>query len=125
MKFDFDRNAKIKILLIVAVVIAAPYFAPFAIDFIILADFMGLEALLIFLFAYARPAFIKIQSRFSEFNSSITATALLVAELHIFKPRIYVAHASASAVLAIFACSIFFACVVWLPVMMMSMSHIS
>ena len=82
---------------------------------------MGLEALLVFLFAYARPAFLAIKNRFSECKSSITATALLVAELHIFKPRIYVAHASASAVLAIFTCSIFFACVVWLPAMMMSM----
>ena len=49
MKPNLDRNAKIEIILILAVIIAAPYFAPFAIDFIILADFMGLEALLVFL----------------------------------------------------------------------------
>jgi hypothetical protein len=125
MKFDFDRNAKIKILLIVALIIAAPYFAPFAIDFIILADFMGLEALLVFLFAYARPAFLAIQVRILDLKTSISATALLVAQLHICKPRIYISHASASAVLAVFACSIFLACVVWLPVMVMSMRYIS
>ncbi|MDP2141978.1 MAG: hypothetical protein Q8L20_14320 [Gammaproteobacteria bacterium] len=125
MKFDFDRNAKIKILLIVAVLIAAPYFAPFAIDFIILADFMGLEALLVFLFAYSRSARAVIQVRISEFKSSISATAQLVAELHIFKPHVYATHATVSTVLAVFACSIFLACVVWLPVMVMSMRYIS
>lgn len=125
MKFDFDWNAKIKILLIVAVIIAAPYFAPFAIDFIILADFMGLEALLVFLFACSRTTFVAIQSQFLELKSSISATASLVAKLQIFKPRIYLTHASASAVLAVFACSIFLACMVWLPVMVMSMRYIS
>lgn len=125
MKFDFDRNAKIKILLIVVLIIAAPYFAPFAIDFIILADFMGLEALLVFLFAYSRPAFLAIQVRILDLKASISATALLVAQLYICKPRIYIPHASASAVLAVFACSIFLACVVWLPVMVMSMRYIS
>ena len=54
MKLKFDRSARIKILLVVAVVLMAPWFAPFAIDFIILADFMGLEALLVFLFASSR-----------------------------------------------------------------------
>lgn len=122
MKFDFDRNTKIKILLIVALVIAAPYFAPFAIDFIILADFMGLEALLVFLFAYARPAVVAIQSRFSEFKRNTTATILLLADLYIFKPRVYATHATASAVLAVFACSIFFACIVWLPAMTLSIA---
>jgi len=125
MKFKFDRNAKIKIFLIVVVIIAAPYFAPFAIDFIILADLMGLEALLVFLFAYSRPALSAIQSRILDLKISISATAALVAQLHIFKPRIYVSHASASAVLAVCACSIFLACVVWLPVMVMSMRYIS
>ncbi|MDO9317803.1 MAG: hypothetical protein Q7V56_06355 [Gammaproteobacteria bacterium] len=121
----FDRNAKIKILLIVALIIAAPYFAPFAIDFIIVADFMGLEALLIFLLVYSKSAFLVVQSRLMEFKSSIAATALLVAALPLFTPRIYITHATASTVLAIFACSIFLACVVWLPVMMMSMRYIS
>lgn len=125
MKFNLDRNAKIKILLILAIIVAAPYFAPFAIDFIIVADFMGLEALLVFLFVYSKSAFSAIHSRFSELKSSVAATALLVAELHIFKPRIYTTHATASAVLAIFACSIFLACVVWLPAIMMSMRYIS
>lgn len=125
MKFDFDRNAKIKILLIVVVIIAAPYFAPFAIDFIILADFMGLEALLVFLLGYSRSSFSVVQGRISDLKSSISATALLVAQLHICKPRIYVSHAGASAVLAVFACSIFLACLVWLPVMVMSMRYMS
>lgn len=121
----FDRNAKIKILLIVALIIAAPYFAPFAIDFIVVADFMGLEALLVFLLVYSKSAFLAVQSRLLEFKSSIAATALLVAALPLFTPRIYITHATASTVLAVFACSIFLACVVWLPVMMMSMRYIS
>jgi len=125
MKFNLDRNAKIKIFLIVAVIIAAPYFAPFAIDFIILADFMGLEALLVFLFAYSKPVVTLVRQELSELRRNIGATALLVVGLPIFQPRIYFTHATVSSILAVFACSILLSCVVWLPVMMMSARYIS
>ena len=125
MKLNLDRNAKIKIVLILAVILAAPYFAPFAIEFIILADFLGLEALLVFLFASSRSTLAVLNARLSELSRELAETAELIVKLPLFTPRIYMAHATASTVLAVFACSVFLACMVWLPVMMMSMRTIS
>ena len=125
MNLNFDRNAKIKIFLILLLILVAPYFAPFAIEFVILADFMGLEALLVFLFAYSKPILAAIHVRLSELKGSIAATAQLVVALPLFMPRIYISHATASSIFAVFACSIFLACVVWLPVMMLSTRYIS
>ena len=125
MKLNLDRNARIKIILILAVIIAAPFFAPFAIDFIILADFMGLEALLVFLFASSRSAFTVLNARLSEFLRELAEIAALIVKLPLFTPRIYMTHATVSTLFAVFACSVFLACMVWLPVMMMSMRYIS
>lgn len=125
MKFNFDRNAKIKILLIFVVIVTAPYFAPFAIDFIILADFMGLEALLVLLFAYSKSIIGLVSARLAEVRRDAAATARLIVELPLFSPRIYFTHATASSVLAVLACSVFLACVVWVPVMVASMRYIS
>jgi len=125
MKFNFDRNSKIKIILIIAVIIAAPYFAPFAIDFIILADFMGFEALLVLLFAYSKSIIGIASVKLAGFRSDIKATALLIVGLPLFSPRVYFTHATASSVLAVLACSVFLACVVWVPVMVVSMRYIS
>jgi len=125
VKFNFDRTARIKIVLIVAVAVLAPYFAPFAIDFIILADFMGLEALLVFLFTCSRSGMTVLQSRIAEFKVSIAATLMLVVALPVFTPRIYLTHATASTLLAVFACSVLLACAVWVPAMMMSMRYMS
>ena len=123
MKFNFDRNAKIKIILIIAVIVAAPYFAPFAIDFIILADFMGSEALLVLLFAYSKSIIGFASAKLAEVRRDVEATALLIVGL--FSPRVYFTHATASSVLAVFACSVFLACAVWVPVMVVSMRYVS
>lgn len=80
MKLKFDRNAKIKIILVIAVITSAPYFAPFAIDFIIFADFLGFEALLVFLFAYFKPASVAIRHALNELRRSFGATALIEVE---------------------------------------------
>ena len=125
MKLNFDRSARIKILLIVAVVLMAPWFAPFAMDFIILADFMGFEALLIFLFASSRSGMTVLRGHLAEFRSSAAATFSLVVALPLFSPRVYVTHATASTLLAVFACSVLLACAVWVPAMMMSMRVLS
>jgi undecaprenyl pyrophosphate phosphatase UppP len=125
MKLKFDRSARIKILLIVAVVLMAPWFAPFAIDFIILADFMGLEALLVFLFASSRSGMTVLRGHLAELKSSVAATFSLVVALPLFTPRVYVTHATASTLLAVFACSVVLACAVWVPAMMMSMRYLS
>ena len=123
MKFSVDRNAKIKILLIIVVVLVAPYFAPFVIDFIILADFMGLEALLVLLFAYSKSVIGFVSAKLAEVRRDVEATAMLIVALPLFSPRVYFTHATASSVLAVLTCSVFLACVVW--VMVMSMRYIS
>jgi len=125
MKFRFDRNAKIKILLVLAVLLVTPYFAPLAVDFVILADFMGLEALLVFLFVSAKSGLLVARASFEEMKESVAATAQLLVQLPLFRPRVYFTHATASTLFAVLACSVVLACAVWVPVMMMSMRYIT
>ncbi|MCP5357599.1 MAG: hypothetical protein H7A06_05615 [Pseudomonadales bacterium] len=125
MKLNLDRNARIKILLIVFLLIAAPYFAPFAIDFIILADFMGLEALLVLAFAYSKSVSSFVALYFGDVMANMKSTLRLVVELPVFRPRVYLAHATLSSVIVVITCSLFLACLVWLPPVMMSMSYLS
>lgn len=121
MKPDFSKKSTyIKIALILGLVILAPFLLPFTLDFIVVADLMGLEALIILLLTYSRTLFNHTRLHIAELGKRITETGILVAELYIFKPKVYLAHATVSSLVLVFACSVFMACVVWMPVVLAS-----
>lgn len=125
MKLPFLRSVIIKALLLLGLVMLVPYFAPFAIDFILLIDFVGLEALLVLVFAYSKTLLRAQMAQLREIKENIKGTLALIAELYIFKPRVYFLHASASSAMAVLVCSVFLACVVWVPVIFISAGSIS
>ncbi|MDP2285223.1 MAG: hypothetical protein Q8L06_13870, partial [Pseudohongiella sp.] len=101
------------------------FIVPFTLEFIIVADLMGLEALIVFLLAYGKSIIGSIYMRLSEMRSNVGQTVLLIAELYMFKPKIYLGHATVSSLVLVFASSIMLACIVWLPVMYMSAGYIT
>lgn len=125
MKLPFLRSIIFKSLLLLALVMLVPYFAPFAIEFILLIDFVGLEALLVLIFIYSKSLLRAQIAQLREIKENIKATLVLIAQLYIFKPRVYFVHASASSVIAVLVCSVFLACVVWVPVMVVSARYIA
>lgn len=120
MKIKLRKSTLIKVALVVALIVFAPYLIPFTIDFIVIADLMGLEALIVFLLVYAKSIMAPLQMRFEQFRQNVAATALLVAQLYMFKPKVYLGHAAVSSVVIVLASSVLLACAVWMPVMFMS-----
>lgn len=120
MKFEFRKSTLIKFALILVILALAPFALPFTLEFIIVADLMGLEALIVFLLSYAKSTLGSLRARTDEACRNVTRTLGLVAELYIFKPKVYIGHATVSSVVIICASSVLLACTVWLPVMLAS-----
>lgn len=125
MKFEFKKSTLIKLGLILVLIVVAPFLVPFTIEFIIIADLMGLEALIVFLLAYGKSILGSIRMRLSDIRRNVGQTVLLIAELYMFRPKVYLGHATASSLVLVFASSVMLACIVWLPVMVVSASYIT
>lgn len=120
MKLNFKKSTLVKLGLILALLAIAPFLVPFTLEFIIVADLMGLEALIVFLFVYAKSVGNLLRFKLQRISQHISDTLRLLAELYMFKPKIYLSHATASSLVIICASSVMLACAVWLPVMMAS-----
>jgi|SRR5690554_1694227 len=120
MKFRFKKSTLIKFGLIVALLIIAPFLVPFALEFVILADLMGLEALIVFLLASGRSVINLVRIRLQELSSHIGETLILVSEVYMFRPKIFLGHAAASSLVVVCVSSALLACALWLPVMLAS-----
>lgn len=124
MKYKLSRSGLVKLGIILALIVVAPYVAPFAIDFVILADLAGLEALILILFALSRSSFLALQLRAMQLQRDIAEITWMMARLPVFQARIYLGHATFSSALLIMCCSIAFACTIWIPVLIFSAQSI-
>lgn len=120
MKLNFKKSTLVKLGLILALLAVAPFLVPFTLEFIIVADLMGLEALIVFLFVYAKSVVNLLRFKLQRIAQHVGDTVRLLSDLYMFKPKIYLSHATASSLVIVFASSVMLACVVWLPVMMAS-----
>ncbi len=125
MKLEFKKSTLIKLGLVLILLAIAPFMVPFTLEFIIVADLMGLEALIVFILAYGKSLIGSVYARVLEIKCSIAQTVLLVAELYMFKPRVCLGHATVSSLVLVLASSVVLACIVWLPVMFMSAGYIT
>lgn len=125
MKFEFKKSTLIKLGLILISIAVAPFLVPVTLEFIIVADLMGLEALIVFLLAYGKSIINSIHVRLSDIRRNVGQTVLLIAELYMFKPKVYLGHATVSSLVLVVASSVMLACIVWLPVMYMSAGHMT
>jgi len=120
MKFQFKKSTLIKFGLIVALLVIAPFLVPFALEFVILADLMGLEALIVLLLASGKSVINSVRIRLQELSSHIGETLILVSEVYMFRPKVFCGHATASSLVVVCVSSVLLACAVWLPVMLAS-----
>lgn len=125
MKNGLKTATLIKIGIIVAILMVAPYFAPFALEFVLLFDIMGLEALIVFLAASGKVWLRTLDFHFSSLREHVAQTAALVAQQYMFKPRVYISHATASGLCLVLASSVVLSCAVWIPPIVMSSQLIS
>ena len=101
MKFEVKRSVAIKIAFFGAIILLAPSLVPFLAEFIIMADIMGLEALILFLLYQGRHALAEAQYRLSLATRDIAITLAALAQCYIFQPKVFISHSIGSATLAV------------------------
>ncbi|MEQ8312517.1 MAG: hypothetical protein RL839_12905 [Gammaproteobacteria bacterium] len=120
MKFKIEKQVFMKLLIIGALIIIAPYAVPFSIEFVLMADIMGLEALILFLIYQSRHAVTVLVTRLAEWQSHVASTVLLLASAYIFQPRVFIGHAAGSSLVLLIACSVAMALALWIPAIYLS-----
>lgn len=120
MKFKIERSVVVKLLIIGAILLIAPQAVPFAFEFVVMADIMGLEALILFLIYQSRHFITALAARFAEWRSEVATTIVLLASAYIFQPKIFISHAAGSSLLLLFACSLAMALALWIPAIYLS-----
>lgn len=120
MKFRFDRYFIIKATLIMAVLIVMPSITPVAIEFVVLLDLMGLEALILLLLYQGRHLLTALAVKATQWQSHVGYTLLLIAGLYVFESHIAMVHLGGSAILLLFASSAVLAFLLWVPPLLLS-----
>jgi hypothetical protein len=121
MKIKLEKSVVIKLTIIAMLVIAAPFLIPFVTEFLVFADLMGLEALILFLAYQARHAFAETTPRVRVATAHLTKTLVYLSTVYVMQPRVFLTHSIASSVIIIFACSAFLALAIWLPPLYLSL----
>ena len=115
MKIKLNQPIFIKIVLFAAVLLVAPFIAPLALEIILMADLMGLEALILYFIYNARYAFIEFVSKLSKFKATILGVTIVIAGLYMFQPEIFISHAVGSGMILILVSSVLLALTLWVP----------
>lgn len=120
VNIKFRSSTVIKAVIILAILVIAPFAVPFTLEFIFVADLVGFEALIALCLIYCKPLLSFMRLKAQVFAEHMVATARLVSELYMFKPGVYLGHATISSAVIVVASSVVLASAVWLPVIVAS-----
>ena len=117
-----QKSTLIKVAIIAVVLIIAPFAVPFALEFVLMVDLLGLEALILFMLLQSRQLLNSLLNRPAIWADGALATITLLASLYVFQPKVIFPHAVGSSVVLLFACSLSIALALWLPPLLLSHS---
>ena len=115
MRFKFNKSILIKLAIICVVFMVAPFAVPFSVEFVLMVDIMGLEALILFIIFQSKHLATPLLGKLNAWKNHLGATLLLLLGLYFMQPDIFLVHALGSTILIILTCSIAFAIAIWLP----------
>lgn len=121
MKLKCEKSVVIKLAILSILIIAAPFIVPFVVEFLVMADLMGLEALILFLIYHARHAIAETLYRLRMATTHIAVTVLMLAPIYVMQPKVFLSHGIASSIIMVFACSALLALAIWLPPLYLSL----
>ncbi len=121
MKFNLDKKMVIKISILVAILLAAPFLVPFTFELVITADLLGLEALVVFLLYQSRNVLLGASAKYAELKDNARVTLILLASMYLFQPKVYLGHAAGSGLILIMTCSALLAFALWMPAIYLSL----
>jgi len=120
-RFRMDRKMLIRLgclLLLLAVL-------PFSMELILLIDIGGIDFALTFLIFYLGATYNTLIVKLDNLKRDVSDFGFFISGLYMFKPRVFVPHATASGVLIVLTCSVFLTCLFWIPVMYVSSGFIA
>ena len=122
MKLKFDRTTLLKIACLIILIIAI-FFG--AIELVFLVDLGGLDFAVSFLLVYFASIRDTLIYKYRVLKSNIGNAFVALSKLYMFQPKVFVSHAPASGVLIALTCSVFLACLLWVPLIYVSSGFIA
>lgn len=120
MKLRIEKSVLIKLIIIGVAFFIAPQAIPFALEFVLMVDILGLEALILLLVYQSRHLVAAFVVRLAEWCTEVSTTILLLASTFMFQPKVFLSHAAGSSVILFFACSVAMALAIWIPAIYLS-----
>ncbi len=119
MKFEPDKST-LKQVVYLLVLLAL---APFAIEFVVLADFVGLEFAFTFMLLYFRNLYEDLVKKWWRFKTRFENGFDELIGLCMFQPRTYSLTATTSCIVMFITGTTLVACAIWLPAILMSSGY--
>lgn len=113
MKFRFnpDRKTLIRIAALILLFIVLP----FSLEMLFLMDLGGIDFALAFLFIFLGSSRHALLVRWESFKADVAAFVRFMAELSMFKPRVFVPHVAVSGIILSIGCSVLLLGLFWVP----------
>lgn len=118
LKIKLDRKTLIRISCLLLLIMVLP----FSLELILLIDIGGIDFAVTFLMVYLGTIYNTIIVKLDTLKREVSSFLHFLAQLYIFKPRVFVSHATASGVVMALTCSVFLACLFWIPTIYVSSS---
>lgn len=124
MKIKIDKNLLIKFLCISVFVVIAPFAFAYSLEFILLADILGAEMVILSLVYYFKSTITLYMYKWHKFKSDFSGAVQYFSTLYMSQPRSCLLHGSASFLVIIFGGCLALSFYLWVPVMIMSSGYI-
>lgn len=122
MKIKFDRTTMLKLACLIILLVVVPFGA---MELVFLVDLGGIDFAVTFLLVYFASIRDALIHRFHTIKSRLGVALVFLSGLYIFRPKVFVSHVSASGAILALTCSVFFACLLWLPLIYVSSGFIT
>ena len=121
MKIELNRKTLIKLACFALLLMVLP----FSFELILLVDIGGFDLALTFLMVYLGSVVTLLQAKWDNFKREVAAFVLFVSQLYMFRPRVFLPHLAVSSLVVSLTCSLFLACLFWVPLMYVSSGFIA
>lgn len=117
MRIKLNRTNLLRLACLLILVIAVSFGAA---ELLLIVDLGGIEFAVTFLLAYFASIRQVLAFKYRMLKSDIRQFVEFLSELYMFRPKVFISHVSATGVLVALTCSVFLACLFWVPVVLAS-----
>lgn len=117
MKIKFDRTTLLKFVCLIILFVALFLGAA---ELVLLVDLGGIDFAVTFLLVYFVTIRDSISYKYRNLKSGLNELVVYASGLYMFRPRVFVSHLSASSLIVAVTASLFFAGLLWVPLIYVS-----